>query len=111
MTEAEFKIELTLGAQKDLRDIYTLVSEIRSIVAADQTIDTLIKKVELLKMFPERGHVSAELISLGHNEYKQIISKPYRIFYRVINKTVFIAAVLDGRRDIPTLLERRLLRN
>ena len=35
--------------------------------------------------------------------------KPYRVIYRIMGKRVFVYLIADGRRDMPTLLERRLL--
>jgi len=36
--------------------------------------------------------------------------KPYRIIYQIDDPNVFIHCILDGRPDMSTLLERRLLR-
>ncbi|RPJ74031.1 MAG: type II toxin-antitoxin system RelE/ParE family toxin, partial [Desulfobacteraceae bacterium] len=35
--------------------------------------------------------------------------KPYRIIYRVMDKNVYVLLVVDGRRDMQSLLQRRLL--
>ena len=50
-----------------------------------------------------------ELLALGIREYHEIFFKPYRIIYRVIDKNVHILLIADGRRDMQTLLQRRLL--
>ena len=42
--------------------------------------------------------------------FKEIHYKPFRVIYQISNDVVFIHAVLDGRRDLHELLERRLLR-
>jgi toxin ParE1/3/4 len=36
--------------------------------------------------------------------------KPYRVIYRVMNAKVFVYLIVDGRRDMQTLLTQRLLR-
>jgi len=46
---------------------------------------------------------------LGIHEYREVFFKPYRIVYRVCADTVYIHLIADGRRDMQTLLERRLL--
>jgi toxin ParE1/3/4 len=62
-----------------------------------------------LSEFPERGAYPKELVSLGIREYREIFFKPYRIIYRVIDKNIYVLLIVDGRRDMQTLLQRRLL--
>ncbi|HDR16533.1 MAG TPA: hypothetical protein ENN79_13840, partial [Desulfobacteraceae bacterium] len=50
-----------------------------------------------------------ELLALGIREYREIFFKPYRIIYRVMDKNVYVLLIADGRRDMQTLLQRRLL--
>jgi len=45
----------------------------------------------------------------NHNNLIQCRFKPYRIIYRVMDKTVYVLLIVDGRRDMQPLLERRLL--
>ena len=40
----------------------------------------------------------------------RILSLPYRIIYRVIGESVYVFLIADGRRNIRTLPQRRLLR-
>jgi toxin ParE1/3/4 len=62
-----------------------------------------------LSKFPERGAHPKELLALGILEYREIFFKPYRIIYRVVDKNVYVLLIADGRRDMQTLLQRRLL--
>ena len=41
--------------------------------------------------------------------WNKVHSKPYRVIYRVIGKQVIIYLIADGRRDMQSLLSRRLL--
>jgi len=50
------------------------------------------------------------LLALGIREYRQTFFKPYRIIYRVAGKRVYVYLIADGRRDMQTLLARRMLR-
>ena len=43
-------------------------------------------------------------------EYREIFFKPYCIIYRVMDNTVYVLLIADGRRDRQILLQRRLLR-
>ena len=63
-----------------------------------------------LTELPERGHVPKELRDVGITQYREVDYKPYRIIYRIIGNEVVIHCVLDGRRDMESLLQRRLLR-
>jgi toxin ParE1/3/4 len=62
-----------------------------------------------LSEFPERGAYPKELLALGVREYREIFFKPYRIIYRVLNKNDYVLLIADGRRDMQSLLQRRLL--
>ena len=46
---------------------------------------------------------------LGIREYREIFFKPYRIIYRIMKKNVYVLLIVDGRRDMQSLLQRRLL--
>ncbi len=50
-----------------------------------------------------------ELRGLGDQEYRQVFFKPYRLIYRVVGERVAIYLIADGRRDMQSLLARRLL--
>ncbi len=67
------------------------------------------KAFSTLSEFPEQGAYPKELAALGIREYLEIFFKPYRIIYRVIDKNIYVLLIVDGRRDMQTLLQRRLL--
>ncbi len=72
-------------------------------------LNHLLEVVEGLSAFPERGIYSKELAALGIREYLQTAFEPYRVIYRVMAPKVYIYVIADGRRDIQSLLARRLL--
>jgi len=39
----------------------------------------------------------------------EIFFKPYRIISRIMDKNVYVLLMVDGRRDMQSLLQRRLL--
>jgi toxin ParE1/3/4 len=51
-----------------------------------------------------------ELSRINVTAFLEVHFKPYRILYEIDTATVYMHCVLDGRRDLTTLLERRLLR-
>ncbi|KKW93691.1 type II toxin-antitoxin system RelE/ParE family toxin [Sphingobium chungbukense] len=109
MTETRFEIELTQGAEDDLEEIHAYLAENRSAEDADALLDEFISTIETLESFPERGAVPKELDALGIREFRQILLRQHRLIYRTAGTKVFILIIADGRRDMQTLLERRLL--
>ncbi|OAI20653.1 addiction module toxin RelE [Methylomonas lenta] len=76
---------------------------------AAKIIDSLEVAINSLGDLNERGTVPKELLSLGIRQYRQLIVKPYRIIYQRMLDQVVVHAVLDGRRDMQTLLTQRLI--
>jgi toxin ParE1/3/4 len=58
---------------------------------------------------PGQGAYPKELLAVGLREYREIFFKPYRIIYRGIAENVYVMVIADGRCDMQTLLQRRLL--
>ncbi len=104
-----YKVLLTAGAESDLEDLHSYIAEYDSPNSADYVLDRLMEVAENLATFPERGSHPQELLALGIREYRQSFFKPYRVIYRVIGKRVIIYLIADGRRDMQSLLSRRLL--
>ncbi len=102
-------LRLTEPAFADLlaiNDYYLL--QVSDRVAA-KIIDSLELAVNSLADLNERGSVPKELLVLGITQYRQLIVKPYRIIYQRSPEQVVVHAVLDGRRDMQTLLMQRLI--
>jgi toxin ParE1/3/4 len=106
---ARFEVLVTEGAEQDLEAIHDYVSEFDSVANANHLLDALMKVVEGLSRFSERGGYPKELVGLGIKEYRQTHYKPYRVIYRVSGSQVIIYLIADGRRDMQSLLARRLL--
>ena len=104
-----YRVVLTAGAEQDLESIHGYVTECDSPVNADRLLDHLLKVADSLSDFPERGSYPKELIAVGIREYRQAFFKPYRLVYRVIDSEVVVYMIVDGRRDMQSLLARRLL--
>ena len=109
MTARKRKVLLAAGAEQDLESIYDYIAEFDCKANADHVLDHLLEVIENLSNFPERGAFPKELIALGIRDYRQAAFKPYRVIYRVIGQEVYIYVIADGRRDMQSLLARRLL--
>ena len=104
------QVLLTEDAAHDLSDLYDYIAEHDAPAKADYVLDQLEEALNSLESFPERGRYPKELEALGIHEYREIFFKPYRILYRVIDERVYVLLISDGRRDMQSLLQRRLLR-
>jgi toxin ParE1/3/4 len=109
MTRPSHTVLLTEGAEQDLEAIYDYIAAFDSSANADYVLDRLLETADSLANFPERGSYPKELLALGIKDYRQTFFKPYRVIYRVIAQRVFIYLIADGRRDMQSLLARRLL--
>lgn len=89
--------------------IHDYISTFDCVANANYLLDELMNVVESLAKFPERGSYPKELVGLGIKEYRQTFFTPYRVIYRVTGDQVIIYLIADGRRDMQSLLSRRLL--
>ena len=105
-----FRVRIIEDAKYDLIDIYNYVSVHDSPESATYVLGQLESLCLKLDQFPLRGHVPPELDRIGITDYLEVHFRPYRVIYEVIGQNVYIHGVLDGRRDMVSLLERRLLR-
>jgi toxin ParE1/3/4 len=104
-----YEVFLIRGAERDLAELHRYVASTDSPERADRLLDGLLEAAARLASFPERGQIPGELQALGIRDYRQLLVGPYRLIYRVIDTRVYIYVIADGRRDMQSLLERRLL--
>jgi len=104
-----FPVILTDDAAHDLEDICDHLNLHDSSGRMDYVLEQLEKAFDSLSENPHHGAYPKELLSIGIREYREIVFKPYRIIYRVMDEKVQVFLIADGRRDMQTLLQRRLL--
>lgn len=104
-----FAVLLTKDAARDLNELYDYITVHDSPGKADYVLKKIEQTFSALSELPERGIYPKELLKIGIREYREIFFKPYRIIYRVMDKAVYVLLIVDGRRDLQTLLQRRLL--
>jgi len=100
---------LTDGANTDLNQIYEYIARNDSLASAEHVLGHLDSAMQSLAKHPNRGTYPPELLELGVREYREVFFKPYRIIYQVVKRTVVVFIIADGRRDMQSLLKRRLL--
>jgi toxin ParE1/3/4 len=106
--KSSYDIEFTQFAESDLNEIATYIAENDDISKAVKVYLTLKETILALNESPKRGRIVPELKRIKVMDYREIIVNPFRIIYRVEDKTVFIIAVFDGRRQIDDILYQRV---
>lgn len=105
-----YRVRVIEDAEHDLIDLYTYVAANDSVEKAEYVLEQLQSLCLSLDKLATRGHIPPELGRIGVTTYRQVHFKPYRVIYQISGQDVYIHCVLDGRRDMQSLLERRLLR-
>lgn len=109
MTRTPLPVIVLRGAERDLEEIVDFIAEHDSVENARRVLRALGEVIERLATLPALGNVSKELQALGITKFREAHFKPYRIIYQVDSGAVVVHCVVDGRRDVQRLLQRRLL--
>lgn len=105
----KYAIVVDTDAERDLDDIAAYIAGHDSIERAVDVVTRIERTFAALATFPNRGEHPKELLDYGNRDFREIHFKPYRILHRVLTKEVVVVLIADGRRDMRTLLTRRLL--
>ena len=105
-----YQVLMVSEAEEDLWDIYRFILENNGQQRADNVLGKIQEACQNLIKLPITGHIPPELERIGVLDYLEIHFKPYRVIYQIEGRKVFIHCVLDGRRDMQELLERRMIR-
>ena len=106
----KYSVHFVGEATRDLSDLVLYIAEHDSVGRAEHVLQEIENLCASLSQLPMRGHVPPELERVGVTEYREVHFKPYRVIYRISRRRVYVYCVLDGRQDMRTALERRLLR-
>ena len=104
-----FSVQLTDDAEHDLEELCDYIERHDTPGRADHVLEQLEKVFDNLSAHPHRGNYPKELLEVGTREYREVFFKPYRVIYQVMENEVYVLLIADGRRDMQTLLQRRLL--
>ncbi|MGB7297251.1 MAG: type II toxin-antitoxin system RelE/ParE family toxin [Candidatus Aminicenantales bacterium] len=97
-------------AEKDLISIIDYVF-MESPSLAYEKFKEIRKRASSLNSYPERGRIVPELKEHGIIQYRELIISPWRIIYRVAEKSVHVLSVLDSRRNVEDILLDRFFRS
>jgi toxin ParE1/3/4 len=107
MSDTRFEVIIAETAENDLEALFDYVSETRSVAIANALLDKIQRLLDALSIFPQRGSCPRELEGFEESEVRQLMEWPYRVIYEINGTVVDVFAVVDGRRDIQTLLQNR----
>ena len=97
-------VKFSPEALKDLDEIYDYIANVlKSPDAADNTVNKILDKTDLLFDNPEIGtqlFFENDLFS----GYRYMVSDNYLAFYRITNESVFVDRVIYGKRDYMKIL-------
>lgn len=98
------KVLFSPEAAKDLAEIKQYISkELKNPAAAKKTVQTITKELRTLSRFPEAGP-SVEALTGYTTNLRFFICGKHIALYRIEDKTVYIARVVDPRQDYLRIL-------
>ena len=107
-TRRKYFVEWTATAEYDLNAILEFIAY-DSPDQAMRILGKLQKHVFNLSIFPERDRVVLELKDQGIILYREMIISPWRVIYKISERTVYVLAVLDTRRNLEDILFDRFV--
>ncbi|CAN7730806.1 type II toxin-antitoxin system RelE/ParE family toxin [Rhizobium leguminosarum] len=105
-----YRVLFAEDAERDIEDLYRFIASRDGAATAERILMDIESACAELEEFPARGNIPKELAGIGISEYRERHHKPWRMIYRILGTDVVVYCVVDGRRDMQSFLERRLIR-
>lgn len=109
----KYQVVLLQSAEQDLRELRAYLLKRFGNETWQNSYANIKDAINKLKNFPHSPHSGSTpdaLEQLNLSQYRQIISGQNRIVYEVRQKTAYVHVIVDTRRDMKSLLTRRLLK-
>lgn len=106
----KYEIVILESAEQDLRDLRSYLLKQFGRAVWLESFGEIKMVIDHLKTFPFSGVIPDELESINLAQFRQVMSGKNRIVYEVRQNVIFVHLIADSRRDMQTLLTRRLLR-
>lgn len=98
-----YTIAISDDAKQALMSLYEYYVDVASYIVAEANIIAIQEAISSLEYFPER-YPKADF---SPNIRKMVVPKlPFLVYYTIIEDTVHILEVLDGRRDLAFLKQK-----
>ncbi|OPX91428.1 type II toxin-antitoxin system RelE/ParE family toxin [Pelotomaculum sp. PtaB.Bin117] len=108
MNNQIYHVFWTQTAQQDLKRIIDYIAA-DSEDRAKKNYRAIRQKAADLQSMPQRGRIVPELKYFSILTYRELISPPWRIIYKLENDKVWVLAVIDGRRNFEDILLDRFI--
>src|SRR5699024_501094 len=105
----EYKVSWTELARDDLLQVVDFIAEDNP-VTAERILEQLSGRAATLERMPQRGRKVPDLCDTRVAAQRELIVRPWRLFYVIKKDRFYVTALFDGRRDVARLLEDRVAR-
>lgn len=103
------KVVFLKSAELDLKDLRRYTVKNFGKGAWEVSSRKLKDSAALIQSHPGTGAIPDELSKVGLLQYRQVVSGMNRIVYELRGDTAYVHLVCDSRRDLQSMLTRRLL--
>ncbi len=104
-----YQVIWTYVAESDLKEIIEYIYLDRP-QAALKILKTIKNKASDLYDFPERGRIVPELHNQGILQYRELVIPPWRLIYKILDRTIIVLSVIDARQNVEDILLKRMIR-
>lgn len=104
-----YKLKWTQNAKSDLLSIIEYIKR-DSPSVAKEIYFKIKEQAHSSNFFPLKGRIVPELQKEGITMYRELITTPWRIIYKIGDDTVYILAIFDSRQNVEELLLQKLLK-
>jgi toxin ParE1/3/4 len=105
-----FSVVILESAEHDLKELRAYILKNFSVEIWHTSYAKIKEVIRSLQNFPQAGSIPEEIASLNLTQYRQVLVGMNRVIYEVRQDTIYIHIIVDTRRDMNSLLTRRLLR-
>ncbi len=103
-----YPVHFTRAASLDLEEICDWIALHDAPAKANHVLDRVHAALESIAALPHRRARPRELPPGTQGDYRQLYFKPYCVIYEITDAEVIVHVVADGRRNLQSLLLRRL---
>lgn len=105
-----FKVVIIESAEQDLKELRAYIVKNFSVDTWRTSYSDIKGVIRNLQNFPQAESIPEEIEKLNLTQYRQVLSGMNRVIYEVRQDLIYIHIVVDTRRDMNSLLIRRLVR-
>ena len=104
------KVVILASAEQDLLELRDYLVKNFSTKTWRESLSKIKETIHHLQQHPLAGLIPEEIEKLNITQYRQMLSGKNRLIYELRQETIYIHMIVDDRRDMQSLLARRLIR-